>query len=138
MYIRSGGKRPGFSQGSKCLLGAAPPLALHLLPLHLGSPAWRQPLGLTGGSPSSVTFLHKAEIRAILPGTLSRGVQHILPPTSRHFERQAAPTHLAPGPEGQASSSTASQPSVSPHPDTAPSELFLPGCAKVTPGVRAG
>lgn len=27
MYIRSGGKRPGSSQGSKCLLGAAPPLA---------------------------------------------------------------------------------------------------------------
>ena len=75
MYIRSGGKRPGSSQGSKCLLGAAPPLALHLLPLHLGSPAWRQPLGLTGGSPSSVTFL-------LLQGTVPSFGRSLPPPAT--------------------------------------------------------
>lgn len=79
MYIRSGGKRPGSSQGSKCLLGAAPPLAPpHLLPRHLGSPAWQQPLGLTGGFPPSVTFL-LLQGRGPLPRALT--------PSPAHFPR---------------------------------------------------
>ena len=57
MYIRSGGKRRDPVRGQNASWGWPLPSPPHLLPLHLGSPAWRQPLGLTGGSPSSVTFL---------------------------------------------------------------------------------